>query len=161
MELYFSEEEYGQIELLPSCNYHTIQEKIRCPDLFPYHRVELDQLKISVEEYRKLVNAIIPSVPRIRSCYGGFCHHVFANAENEMVVVYHETADDILSTVWLTLDIKTRQTYQIAYDVLNQIKYLESLILVDWGWGITFHLRDTASLEEYLTARLRTFQKNL
>lgn len=159
MKLFFSEEEYGQIELLPSCNYQSIQAKLHNPNLHSYHRVELSKLEIPVEKYRNYVGETIQNVSQISSCYGGLCHNIFAYAENEMVVVYYEVADGILSTIWLTLDLKTEQSYRVAYDVLNKISHLESLILVDWGWEQTFYLSDYKKLKEYLDARLYAFQR--
>lgn len=159
MKLFYSEEDYGQIELLPACNLAGINRKMAHPSLFPYRRIELSELKIPVVEYRNIIEAVLPHVPQIFSYDGIICDDIFANAENDKVVFFHEVVDKYLSTIWLILDIGTEQAYKAAFDVLRNIRHLGALILVDWGWSQIVNLNNDFDLDEYLKKRLRIFRK--
>lgn len=175
-KILFYEDCYRQIEILPQESYnHCIQQANIALAFQEDHSRSLgysdalerqsppytiDKKKIS----KSTLDACLQTVPMTRkevfSEYDDFsepCQNIFAYANIRNITLFFEEQSDIITNIWLNLDVKSGEDYHVAEAMLLALTSLGNLIIADWGWGFVESLGNKDCISEYLYKRLKVF----
>ena len=175
-DIFFFEDDYCNIELLPQENLDFCNNQIKniqqfsknCTDSMgfsdAYRRgvepISLATNKISEDSLKRCFHGIIPRYDRVMSGYSYFskpCSNVYAYGTNQNVVLFYETEEAIVTKIWFALDIKNGDDCKTAKLILSKLKSLGNFILVDWGLCFAEQLNNVDKLTQYINKRLLSF----
>lgn len=175
-QIHYFEEDYGQIEvvLMENIDYirHKIEkiakaiksdEEISCDEPIyspPLSELNLERIGISIDRFEKAMNGI----RKFDKVFWGEsedyeCPDVFAFGDSTKTVVFVEIVNQIVSKIWLTLDIYEEDDYIAAEKLLYTLSTFAELLIVDWGWQFFECLNNREKVLLYLQRRLLTFKK--
>lgn len=170
-EIYFHEDDYCQIELIPEENYFScvkqskmINEHYR--DNFnegfgftnilvrDHHKISLKELKIDITEFENIISTELNKVESVYTGYSSqhqLCTEIFAFSYNKNVVVFYDIdpIKSIVQHIWLKLNIMEKSEVEKCLSIFDMLSPLK-LILVDWEYGFISRLNNTSKLNKYL-----------
>jgi hypothetical protein len=178
-EVYFHEDDYCQLELLPEANWDFCAKQMHEIEKFSEaHRAEvgwtemfmrsenpkqLTELEIERSALVSSVREILPPFDRVLTGYGSYseeCQHTIALGPHSSLVLFAEIgARDIVKAVWFTLDLKSNEDVAIAVRSCVALSRWQ-VILADWGWCRAYRVSDTESLRGYFDRRAEVFGKS-
>ena len=173
--IYFHEDDYCQIEILPVENFGFCLQQAGLIDEFAEeHRSGGGYTDIFVRDanpasiYCKRIPAGIfesafEGIPKFDEVFSGYssyrekCERTSAFGYDANVAVFYEEKDGFIGNIWLALDIYEENDVSIACNILALLSNLGDYIIVDWGWGFIEKLGNTEKIRSYLQKRLETF----
>jgi len=176
-KILFFEDCYCQIEILPQENYDYCMEQAKISQAFDeahfqglgYSDVLARQpaphsicmLKLSEHALNTCLQSAQMIKQEVYTEYDNFsepCEDMFAYAsDSNNIILFFEKEDDIISTIWLSLDVKSAEDFHMAKTMLSAISSLGGLIIADWGWRFIELIRNEYKIAEYLNKRLKVF----
>lgn len=167
--IYFHEDDYRQVEILPAENEAYCKRRAGLIDQFAEeHRSEAGFTNIYVRQEnplslreKKLAKADLEQALKSHlsyydqvytgySSYRELCQNTYAFALNENIAVYYAVEKDIIGEIWLSMMPETEDEVDLAQRVLETIGGLEELILADWNQGVVARLEDKEAVVQYL-----------
>jgi hypothetical protein len=175
-ELYFHEDDYCQLELVAEANGRWCAEQMgRIDEFAAAHKAEvgwtdilvrsesptpLSSLAISRSQFIDSMPSSMRPFDRIFTGYGttlSECRQTIAFGPHHSLVAHAELdAEDIVSAVWFTFDLKSPGDVAIATDLTHALSRWPALI-ADWGWSQLIRLTDVDALTQYFSARVEVF----
>ena len=180
-EIYFHEDDYCQIEVLPISNWEHCAAQIGEIESFSkvrrapggigwtdmYVREEnsssLHDLGISRTTF---ASALCEALPECDAVYTGYSTHrekceqtaAFGNS-TEVAVFADFGKDDVVEHIWLALDVTEQDEVELMLKAFHALGTLSDLLLVDWGWGVLSPLNDGDALKRYMLKRIEVFSE--
>ena len=166
--IYFHEDDYCQIEILPVENLGFCLQQLGLIDEFAEeHRVGGGYTDMFVRETnptsiysKRIPTAIFESafegIPKFDEVFSGYssyrekCKYTSAFGYNANVAVFYEEKDCFIDNIWLALDIDEEKDVSAACNILATLSKLGDFIIVDWGWGFVEKLGNTENIRPYL-----------
>lgn len=180
--IYFHEDDYCQIEILPVQNYNYFKQEIdKINDFSEKHQVAdgigwtdmyirnespitLKELKIPIEKLSASLQRVVCKFDSVYTGYSSYrevCKSTFAYGDTDDVVVFFDfdKEQNLVTSIWMTLDIRNEAQIDSAKQILKALSGIYKLILVDWGWGFLSELEDIPDIEHYLNKREEVFKR--
>jgi hypothetical protein len=180
-DIYFHEDDYCQIEILPISNWEhcvsqigeieSFSEAHRAPEgegwSEMYMRKENLSTLLELNVSRTvLTTALCEALPECDTVYTGYstyrekCDHTTAFACSPQVAVFADfNKDNITEHIWLTLDVSEQDELESIMNAFHALSMLGDLLFVDWGWGVLNTLAETEALKLYLMKRIEVFSE--
>lgn len=175
--IYFHEDDYCQIEVLPIQNYNYCKDEFdKINDFSEEHEVEggigftdiyvrnenpisILDLSISIDKICSVLEGVTCKYDKVSTGYSTYrekCQNTIAYGDNENVVIFFNFDKDtnFVKNIWLTLDTYNENEKESAKQILLALSKINELILVDWGWSFLTKLNNTSSIEDYLNERI-------
>jgi hypothetical protein len=171
--VYFHEDDYCQIEILPLENLKFCLKQTGSIDEFAEaHKdgggytdifvrddvpVRLYDKKIPSERFERTISEIFPKYDEVYTGYGSFrerCRSASAFGRNENVVVFYQEENGSVRNIWLTLHIETENDIRSAGELFTALSTLGNVIIVDWNWKFIEKMNEDERIEQYLQDRL-------
>ena len=165
---YFHEDDYCQIELLPSENLEWCNEEIRkirafsdahdagigWTDMYVRSRapVPLRTRNIAAGDFAAAIAPLLPRFDRVTTGYSTAVEDLpFTSAfgVDHSFVIYAEAPDSYLSAVWLDVAPNDKSVVRVAEDALRACDRWH-LLLVDWSFGTAIPLDEAGKYSAYL-----------
>jgi hypothetical protein len=178
--IFFHEDDYCQLEILPIQNYEYCKKEIHNILTFSEkHKVEggigwtgiyirnnnpisLTELNIPVSKFGALMEDIPCKFDTVYTGYNNYrkeCQNVLAYGDSDDVVIFcdFDEKSNIVKNIWLTLCHCNESQKESAQKILSTLAKLNDFILVDWNWHFLTKLANTTELELYLSERMKDF----
>lgn len=174
-KVYFHEDDYCQIEVLPAQNWAycaqqlqqivEFSERHRAPngmgwtDIFMRSEepISLSTLTLEAERVSRLLSRHLMPFDKVETGYSSHseeCLNTRAFGFNADCVVYLSTTPSgIVDHLWLGLGGPAEPARDALVAALVDFSTLGELLFVDWGWGRLFSLSDRVGLGSYLGER--------
>jgi hypothetical protein len=177
--IFFHEDDYCQIEILPKENYNYCLDE--CSDIEDFannnmdvegvgytdiyirngNQIPLSTLNLSKDYLNKCMENTFPKFDRVETGYSSYrieAKNICAYGVNESVTVFFDyDENDIVQNIWLTLDIYEKNDITNAEKLLQKLSETSELLLVDWGWSEVYLLTETEPIAQYLRRRESIF----
>ena len=176
--IYFHEDDYCQLEILPAENHTFCSRQMgQINEFAEAHRsgagytdmfvrednpVSLREKKIPVIELEEALTGILPKYHEVYTGYSSYrekCAHTGAFGKGQNVVLFYDEKESLVNNIWLTLDIKWEGDISAALDMFSAMSSLGDFIITDWGWNFVEELKSVDELEQYLHKRLEAFTR--
>ncbi len=180
--IYFHEDDYCHIEILPIQNYNYCKQEIdKINDFSEKHQVvdgigwtdmhirnespiTLEELKIPIENLSASLQCVVNKFDSVYTGYSNYrevCKNTYAFGETNDVVVFFDfdKEQNFVKNIWMTLDVRNQEQIDSAKQILKALSGICKLILVDWGWEYLFELNDILEIEHYLNKREEVFKR--
>ena len=179
--IYFHEDDYCQIEILPISNWEHCENQMGEIESFSeahrapggvgwtdmYMRQEnpstLRELNVS---RNVLATALCEALPECDTVYTGYstyrekCDYTTAFACSPQVAVFADfNKDNITEHIWLTLGVSDQDEAESIMNAFHALSKFGDLLFVDWGWGMLNPLAETDALRRYLARRIEVFSE--
>lgn len=171
--IYFSEDDFNQIEILPEeneefCNIQANEVDAHksgdgYTDMFMRGEAPfaLYEKSIALKTLEDSVTQFLPKYDEVYMGYGS-CSRVLQGSINaygldENVVLFCQFKCDIVEYAWLILDIEKESDIRVAVNIFKALESIGSFILADWGWSFTKKIADTEGIKKYMRKRLEVF----
>lgn len=178
-EVYYHEDDYCQIELAAEANGRWCAEQMGKIDEFSAaHKAEvgwtdiyvrsanptpLTSLNISRSTFTASMPSSMPRFDRVFTGYSSYrseCKSTIAFGPNDSLVAYAQFDDnDVISSVWFTLDLRSTDDVVIANDLASGLSRWP-VLMADWGWSQLIRLTDTDRLTQYYRERVKVFGRD-
>ena len=175
--IFFHEDDYGQIELLPASAWAYCQQEMGMVEDFAqahavpggYRDIYLRQpgpsflpLAVPFEHLAAAVTPIWPAFDRVETGYGSYreeAQQTRAFGENTTLALFCSvTEQKLIEDVWLTLLIQDEHQLAAVQHVLAAVSTLAPLLLADWNGLTAMLLGDGQAVEGYLKQLLGQWQ---
>lgn len=180
-EIYYHEDDYCQIEILPISNWQHCTQQMgeiqafsnahKTPNglgwtgvyIRPDSAVELRDSGLTITALRK---ALAPAVEEYGPVYTGYSSYrelskntaAFCAATG--AVLYADYNDfGIIEHMWLTLDPTTEEQKNRALKMFAAVASQGEFLLSDWGWCALMMLSDSQALSQYLSKRIEVLSR--
>lgn len=180
--IYFHEDDYCQIEILPVQNYNYCKQEIdKINDFSQEHQVAdgigwtdvyirnespmtLAELKLPIEKLSASLESVVSKFGSVYTGYSSYreaCKSTLAYGDTDDVVAFYDFDKEFnfVKNIWMTLDIRNQAQIDSAKQILKALSGISKLILVDWGWGFLSELDDIPEIEHYLNKREEIFKR--
>jgi hypothetical protein len=179
--VYFHEDDFCQIEVLPAENsaycareldqiaefsaQHRAPDGVGWTDVYPRGEAQkkLADLLLSADRASGALAEHLPEFDRVETGYGSHveqCRGIRAfGFDRGCVVFMSETETRYVRDIWLGLDGPDESATAALVAALGKLSGLAPLILVDWGWERVIALGDSASLDRYCAERRERFRQ--
>lgn len=174
--IYFHEDDFCQIEILPIENLGFCLKQAGCIEEFAkthksgigytdmYVRDEtplsLADKKIVPSQLKNALQGITKEFDEVYSGYSSYrekCEftHAFGNDKN--IVLFFDVKNGIVKNIWLTLDTDKEDDILTAKNIFSALSRIGSFIIADWGWSYIEDIGNHLEIEKYLRQRLIDF----
>lgn len=169
-DVYFHEDDYRQIEILPIDNLSFCIKEIgdieksasENFDGFGYKDIhireenpsELISLSISENELEDKLSAHLPKYDNVYTGYSSYreqCTGTFAFGKDDQETIFYETSNGNCSAIWVSDPLE-----ELLY-----LPYLEKLLFVDWSWGFVCPLIESKKYLEYINNRSQEIKRRM
>lgn len=177
--IFFHEDDYCQIEIIPKENYdyclvqcsniedfainHMDENGIGYTDIFVRedNEIPLSAVDLKKDHLKLCMENIFPEFDRVETGYGSYsveAKNICAYGFNKNVVVFFDyDENDIVQNIWLILDIIEKNDITNTEKLIHKLSEIAGLLLVDWGWSEVYLLTDTEPIVQYLKRRKNIF----
>lgn len=173
--IYFHEDDYCQIELLPASSWQFCTGEMKRIDEFSEaHKTDfgwsdiymrdaappqtLASMAISTDSWKSALRSsklkFHSKVTTGYSSYVEICRDCAAWAGENEVAIFAEFKADIIERIWFSFDNLTEQGLQNSFEAIQQIPKQNELIIADWNWSQVIKISDNEMLFQYLQAHL-------
>ena len=175
--IFFHEDDYGQIELLPASAWaHCQPEMGLAADFAQAHAVpggysdsylrdaapDLAALSLPFARLAEVVTPLWPAFDRVETGYGSHqeeASHTRAFGVNGGLALFCSvTEQETVEALWLALVIRDEQQLAAVQQVLLAIADLAPLLVADWNELICVPLREEEAIRQYLEGLLEQWQ---
>ena len=173
--VYFHEDDYGQIEVLPVNNWgfcarqigeiNTFSEQHRAPggmgwtDVYVQREepAKLASLTLDADAVSRALSQDLQNFDRVTTGYSSHveeCKSTLAFGSDRDCVIFISTNEaQAVSNIWLGLGGPGEAERAALLSALRSLSAFSSLLLVDWAWGRLFLLDDENAISQYLVER--------
>lgn len=174
--VYFHEDDYCQIEILPIENMEfCLKQADLMSNLAEAHKTDLGYTdvfvrksnptliydkKLLITSLEKVFEGVLPKFGEVYTGYGSYkekCENINAFGINSNVVMFYDTKDNFIANIWLTLNIWEEKDIIIATQIFNALIKLGDFIIADWEWKFIQEINNGKIIESYLKKRLEAF----
>jgi hypothetical protein len=168
-EIFFHEDDYCQIEVLPLDNLHFCLEQAGAVEEFSAaHRsgagwdamyvrqaspTTVETLQISLAEIRATLSPALAEYDNVFTGYGSHkekCSAVRAFGNDGSPTIFVALGpNDLVNAIWCSDPLIE----------LQQLPRFDKLLLADWGWSFICPLQETSRLVGYMQERERSFRQ--
>ena len=173
-EIYFHEDDYCQIEILPVENLDFCLEQAGLIDEsaeahydgFGYteafvrkeNPISLHDKKISAIFFNETLSGILPvKYDEVFTGYASYrvkCEHTSAfGYDDKTVVVFYDEDDGFIINIWLDLGISQESDIALVQNFFIALSKLGDFIIADWGWCFVEKINNHEKIEQYLQNR--------
>ena len=174
-EIYFHEDDYCQIEILPVENFGFCLQQAGLIDEFAEeHRSGGGYTDIFVRDtnptsiYSKRIptdifESALEGIQKYDEVFSGYSSYrekyedTSAFGYDVNAAVFYQQKDGFIDNIWLALDIYEENDVSIASNILALLSNLGDFIIVDWGWSFVEKLSNAEIIRLYLQKRLEAF----
>lgn len=175
--IFFHEDDYRQIELLPASAWAYCQQEMGAVEDFAaahtvpggYSDIYLRQsepllltLALPFARLSEVVTPIWPAFDRVETGYGSYredAQHTRAFGLNGNLALFCSvTEQETVEALWLALVIQNDEQLAEAEQVLLAMAALTPLLLADWNESICVPLGDKEAVRQYLQELLEQWQ---
>jgi len=176
--LYYHEDDYCQIEVMPAQNRGFCERQAGMIDEFAdAHRsghgytgmfsrsespIPLSGLGIAKASLERLLDGVLPKTEEVLTGYSTYleaCDDTAAYGYSDNVAMFFDWNDGTIGNIWLVLDVRDEGDVAAARRMLAALSELGDLIIADWGWSFIESLADREGIDGYLRKRLAAFSK--
>ena len=167
--VFFHEDDFCQIEILPAESLGFCLQQADCVAEFAdahktdmgysdmYVReaapVSLHSKKISDTILQNLLGKLLPEFEEVYTGYGSSrtkCKNIKAFGQDENVVLFYESENNVVKNIWLTLNIKKKTDIAVAKNIFDILSQTGDFLIADWSWDFVELLSNAASIDSYL-----------
>jgi hypothetical protein len=170
-ELYFHEDDYCQIELLPIENEDYVETEINNINGFSeehktsdgigwtdmYIRNNIEQIKLKDYKINHLeLDAILSKfAERCEKIYTGYssyreeCKNTFGYRKNE-IAIFFSFEENIVTNIWFDFYLDELEVAKDLYNILKTISNKYNLLFVHWSFGYYSKIKTDLGLEKKL-----------
>lgn len=169
--IYFHEDDYCQIEILPLSLWNYCIEEMKKIDEFSaahqaqigwtdiYLRKEnpksLGDLNISVDNFKKSVEKTLTSYSKVQTGYSSYiedCGNCLAwgLTERDFTIFINFNDKNLISAIWLDFGILNENKFQVVQETFNNLPKNDELMIADWRWSEVACISEDESLKYYL-----------
>ncbi len=172
--IYFHEDDYCQIELLPvSARHHCMTQMGIIDDFAAKHDdggmgytgiyVRPDaphafaELSVATAAFSAAISQHLPAYDFVFTGYSSYreeCRSTLAWGDDSFTLFADHEAS-IIQHVWLDLSLPNAAEAARVASALRALPISESILIADWSWSLVAMLSDDASLNEYLLQRTK------
>lgn len=171
--VYFHEDDYCQIELLPIENLGFCLKQTGLINEFAnahkegnsytdiYMRednpISMHDKKVLITLLENSLDGVLPKFDEVCTGYSSYrekSKHTNAFGQDENVVMFYDSKDNFINHIWFTLDISKENDIMVARDMFHALSKLGEFIIVDWGWDFVEKINNLEKIESYLQKRL-------
>ncbi|WP_313133303.1 hypothetical protein [Anaerocolumna sp.] len=176
--IYFHEDDYCQIELLPIENLefclkqgglinefaNVHKEGIGYTDMYirDDNPVSMYDKKILIASLENSLDGIFPKFDEVFTGYSSYrkkSKHTNAFGKDENVVMFYDSKHNFVNNIWFTLDISKENDIMAAQDMFISLSKLGEFIVADWGWDFIERIDHFDKINCYLQKRFEEFIK--
>ncbi len=175
--IYFHEDDYCMIEVLPSDNYdfccnqagqatefseqHKAENGIGWTDVYMVESApkQLVEYKISEDQLDKVLSSSFQKCKEIYSGYSSYreiCKDTFAYVSGN-IRLFYEIENNVVAKIWLNLDVYEEKDKIKAALLLEKIADLGDLIIADWYFHHVVKLKNADSTAKYIHAKFLNY----
>ena len=170
-DTYFHEDDYCQLELTPSENAAFCAKQMGEIEKFAdehksgvgwtdmFARTEnptpLSALLIRLDDLKSVLPTTMTPYDRVLTGYASYrttCDSTFAFGPDHNLVLFAESPDDVVTSIWFTLDLATVDDVNIALAMATSLAKWPAII-ADWGWSALLQLDNNDELAAYFNKR--------
>jgi hypothetical protein len=178
-EIYYHEDDYCQIEILPISNWNhcsqqmgeiqTFSDAHKAPSGLGWTHMYMRPdspagLGVSGLTITALRAALAPTVEEYGPVYTGYSTYrelskntaAFCAAQGAVLYADHNDSG-IVEHMWLILDPTTEEQKNRALEMFGCVATQGEFLLSDWGWCALIMLSDNQALSQYLSKRIEVF----
>jgi hypothetical protein len=178
-EIYYHEDDYCQIEVLPVSNWQhcaeqmgeiqTFSEAHKAPNgmgwtqmyMRPDNPVGLSHSGIAITALRSALARVAEEYGPVYTGYSTYRELskntvAFCAADGAILYADHNDAG-VVEHIWLTLDPTTEDQKSRALSLFMSLAEQGEFLLSDWGWCALVMLKDSGALSQYLSKRIEVF----
>lgn len=168
-KVFFNEDSYCQIEILPAENLAHCQKEMEALNDFAdennepkdpeniyeagNHPVPLKSLKITPDLLDSHLSKVATPFDIVETGFGNF-KEVYPQTKafglNERVTLFYDYEEGIVENIWLMLEIDNRKEQDLAQNMLSAIAKIQPFLLVDWTFDAIILLDDELAIKNYL-----------
>lgn len=173
--VYFHEDDFCQIELLPAENWeycqrelqqiatfsqqHRASDGIGWTDIYVRKEAEksLSSLSLATSRVAAALARHLPAFDLVETGYGSHVeqsrHTKGFGVDSNCVLFVSETEVGIVNYIWLSLVNSDEGACSSLLPALGELNNLAPLLMVDWTWGSLMLLDDSIALGRYFSER--------
>jgi len=174
--VYFHEDDFCQIEILPSENLAFCLKQAGCiAEFADEHRagigfsdmymredanISLHSKKILAADLKSSLGEMLPEFDEIYTGYGNYkekCNFTNAFGQNENVVLFFDSEDEFVKNIWLTLNVRKSDDIEIAMGIFDALSKIGDFLIADWEWGFVGELKNISAICGYLAELMNSF----
>ena len=169
--IYFHEDDYCQIEILPLSLWDYCIDEIKKIDEFAeVHKAEigwtdiylrkdnpksLAEVSISLDEFKASVEKTLTAYSKVSTGYSTYtedCENCFAWGiiERDFTIFANVTIENLISVIWLEFGLINENNFSVVSDTFNNLPKSNELMIADWKWSQVANIGDKESLQNYL-----------
>lgn len=168
--IYFHEDSYGQIELVPIENERFVDEEIRkITNFSEEHKAEdgfgwtdvyvrndpkknIFDYKIKKIDFEELFEATGGHIEKVYTGYSSYreeCKNTNAYKLDE-IALFYSYKDDYISDIWFDFYLEDEGAAKNLYLILKVIANAYDVLFVHWGWGYYSRIKQDKTLKDKL-----------
>ena len=167
--IFFHEDDYCQIEILPADNLAFCLEQSEEIDKFAEeHRdgigfsdmfirnenpKSLREHDISVVRLNEMLKSVFPQYDEVYTGYGSSyrekCENTVAFG-NDRVIIFYDEENGFVKNIWLALFIQEKVDIKAAQNLFAALSTLGEFIIADWNRNFILKINNSEKLGQYL-----------
>lgn len=176
--IFFHEDDYRQIEIIPAENYgfcktqmgdierfadnHLVENGSGYTDIFlrGENPVPLTEKNVSAIDLDRMLKSVLPPIKKVYTGYGSFktkCKHISAYGDHTGIVIFFDKKGEYVANIWIDLAVCNESDIHTTLNVLRTISGLGEFILADWSSDFVGQIDNTNTIREYLKEQLHDF----
>lgn len=169
--IYFHEDDYCQIEILPLSLWdYCIEEIKKISNFAANHQAEIGwtniylreeapksfaELSISINELKEKIEKTMFTYSRVTTGYSTYveeCQNCLAwgIGEGDFTLFVNSVNDKIINAMWLDFGIVKNYNFPLVLETFRNLPNFNQLMIADWRWEQVANIGDEKSLENYL-----------
>lgn len=175
--IYFHEDDYCQIEILPLSLWdYCVEEMKKISDFAVNHQAEigwtdiylredapksLAELSISIDELKEKIEKTMFPYSKVTTGYSTYveeCQNCLAwgIGERDFTLFVNSTNGNIIDTMWLDFGIIKNNNFPLILETFRNLPNFNQLIIADWRWEQVANIGNEKSLVNYLKLHSET-----
>lgn len=169
--IYFHEDDYCQIEILPFSLWdYCVDEMEKIDEFSKDHKTEfgwsdiylrnnspgfLSDLSIPVGVFKERVEKTLTPYSKVSTGYSSYvedCDNCLAWGmdEGKFTIFVDFNNENLISAAWLDFGLLRENTLPLILDTFNNLPRYNELMIADWRWSKVACIGDNESLRNYL-----------
>jgi hypothetical protein len=169
--IYFHEDDYCQIEILPlSLWNYCLDEMKKIDDFSESHKADIGwtdiylrqekpesliDFSISVDNFEQSLEKTLRPYSKVSTGYSSYfeeCKNCRAWGidEGSFTIFAEVTTENLINVIWLDFGLLNSKNLPVVIDSLKNLPRNNELMIADWKWSQAAKINDTNSLENYL-----------
>jgi hypothetical protein len=171
--IYFHEDDYCQIEILPLSNWDYCVNEIKKIDEFSEaHKAEIGwtdiylrkeepeslmNFSITVSDFKESVEKTLAPYSKVTTGYSSHvetCKHTLAwgLGDREFAIFANFTPQNLISVLWLDICVLKEANIAPVMETFRNLPKNNELMIADWNWSQVANIGDETNLRNYLVS---------